>query len=157
MKTNSRAPARRRLRILIVEDDSAGRRLLQNLLSPYGDCDVAVDGKEGYFAFLLAWDNNEPYDLICLDIVMPEMDGQDVLKAIRTWERQKNIAPDRDVKIIMTTVLNDSENVLLAYTLGCEAYVFKPINKEDLLSKIRSLALIGPKEPQDKSLTLEPV
>ena len=112
------------------------------LLSPYGKCDMATDGKEAFFAYLLAWDNDEPYDLICLDIIVPEMDGQDVLEAIRTWERGKGIPTGQGVKIIMTTVLTDKENVLLAYTLGCEAYVFKPIDKTDLLDKIRGLGLI---------------
>ena len=142
VETRTRVPVQGTLRTLIVEDELAGQRLMERLLSPYGKCDLAVDGKEAFFAFLLAWDNDDPYDLICLDIIVPEMDGQDVLQAIRTWERGKGIPTGQGVKIIMTTVLTDKENVLLAYTLGCEAYVFKPIDKTDLLDKIGGLGLI---------------
>ena len=64
------------MRILIVEDDFICRRLVHDILAPYGDCDVAMNGKEGMKAFKMALNAGKPYNLICLDIMMPEMDGQ---------------------------------------------------------------------------------
>ncbi len=81
------------MRILIVEDDFTSRRLLQKILAPYGECDIAVDGKEALEAFTLAVREGRRYRLICLDIMMPEMDGQQVLKKIRQMEKELGISP----------------------------------------------------------------
>ena len=67
------------MRFLIVEDDFGSRRLMQMLLQPYGQCDVVVDGREAIDAFLLAWEDNQPYDAIFLDIMMPVVDGHEAL------------------------------------------------------------------------------
>jgi two-component system chemotaxis response regulator CheY len=72
------------MRILIVEDDFGSRRLMQKLVSDYGQCDVVVDGEEAVEAFRLAWEENSPYDVIFLDIMLPKMDGQEALRRIRT-------------------------------------------------------------------------
>ena len=91
MKQEGNQPEGRMLRILIVDDDLMGRRLLQRFLSPYGDCDTAADGKEALLVFRAAAEKGEPYDLICLDIVMPEMDGRTALKEMRAWEEEQDI------------------------------------------------------------------
>ncbi|MCA1987263.1 MAG: response regulator, partial [Desulfovibrio sp.] len=65
------------MRVLIVEDDFTSRKLMQTILSPYGDCDVAVNGREAVEAFQNALNSAKPYDLVCMDIMMPEMDGQE--------------------------------------------------------------------------------
>lgn len=65
------------MRILIVEDDFIGRKVLQRLLLEYGECDVAVDGVEAVKAFDLAWSAGMPYDVLFLDIMMPNMSGHD--------------------------------------------------------------------------------
>jgi len=131
------------MKYLIVEDDFAARRLLQRYLSGYGECDVAVDGNEAVEAFRQAQDENEPYDLICLDIMMPAMDGRDALKAIRQIEREHGILGLDGVKVIMTTALGDSKNVIGSFREGCEAYIVKPIRKDKLLEEMEKLGLIG--------------
>lgn len=130
------------MRILIVEDDLASRKFLSKLLSKYGECDITVDGMEALEAFMLAWDEGEPYDLICLDIMMPNLDGEKTLKMIRDIEKQKGIVDSDRVKIIMTTALNEAERVHDAFETGCEAYASKPINIEKLVEVIRKLGLI---------------
>ena len=130
------------LRILIVEDEFGSRKLLQKFLSPYGVCDLAVDGEEAVEAFKLAMKEEEPYDLICLDIMMPKKDGQTVLKEIREIEESYNIIGLDGVKIIMTTALNDPKNILEAFKSQCEAYIPKPISKQKLLEEMRALQLI---------------
>lgn len=130
------------MKTLIVEDDFMSRRLLQKILSPYGSCDIAVDGKESVEAFRLALEENQPYDLICLDIMMPKMDGQEVLREIRKIEVEKSIHGLRGAKIIMTTALGDKGNIMKAFKEQCEAYLVKPIDRKKLLKEIRNLGLL---------------
>lgn len=130
------------MRTLIVEDDFTCRRLLQKILSPYGDCDITINGKEAIEAFRLALDEDESYDLICLDIMMPEMDGQEALKKIREIEKEKGILGLDGVKVIMTTALKDSKNVFGAFKTGCEGYLVKPIDKKRLIEEMKKLELI---------------
>lgn len=127
------------MRILIVDDDMASRKFIYKFMSDYGDCDMVVDGIEGLDAYLMALDEEEAYDLICLDIMMPKVDGIKVLKTIRELEKQKNIEEDKKVKIIMTTALSDVNFVQEAFEIGCEAYASKPIDKEKLKSLMEKL------------------
>ena len=103
------------MRILIVEDDFASRKFMLKFLSKFGECDITVDGMEAVDAYLMALDADTPYDLVCLDIMMPALDGYQALKAIRDLEKERNI-PEKDMaKIIMTTALNEEKNVKKGY------------------------------------------
>ena len=130
------------MKCLIVEDDSTACKLLQTYLADYGDCFVAVDGNKAVKAFRKALKQGQPYDLICLDIMMPEMDGHDALKAIRRIEEEQGIYGLDGVKVVMITALGDSENVMSAFRTGCEAYIVKPVKKGKLLEEIEKLGLI---------------
>ena len=130
------------MRILIAEDDFASRKVMSRFLSKYGECDITVDGREAVTAFSMALDSDERYDLCCLDIMMPEMDGYEVLKAIREMEREKNITEDQQTKIIMTTALSDKRNVDKAFDLGAVAYAGKPISQSKFESELVKLGLI---------------
>lgn len=130
------------MRILIVEDDLASRTFLYKFMSRYGDCDITVDGMEAVEAFMMAHDEKQPYDLIFLDIMMPKLDGIKALKAIRGLEEEKGIEPLERAKIIMTTALNDTENVKEAFEIGCEAYAAKPIDTSKMLEVMEKLELI---------------
>ena len=131
------------MRVLIAEDDHAGRLLLQKFLSKYGECEASVDGLETLDSFLLALREGRPYDLLCLDIMMPRLDGLKVLKAVRDIEKQKGIGDSNRVKIIMTTAINDRKTVMESYDYGCEAYVWKPIDLEKFKDVLVGLGLIG--------------
>lgn len=130
------------MKALIVDDDFVCRKVLVKFLSEYGECDVAVNGKEAIEAFKNALNENTPYDLVCLDIMMPEMDGQDALKQIREYEQEKGIFGFDCAKVIMTTALNDPDNIKTAFREQCEAYIVKPVDKEKLLNKLKELELI---------------
>ena len=130
------------MRILIVEDEFGSRKLLQKFLSPYGECDLAVDGQEAVDAFKLALKEEDPYDLVCLDIMLPKKDGQTVLKEIRQLEEKQGIEGLDGVKIIMTTALNDPKNIMEAFKSQCEAYIPKPISKQKLLEEMKGLGLV---------------
>ncbi|MCL2718873.1 MAG: response regulator [Lachnospiraceae bacterium] len=127
------------MRILIAEDDFASRKFMQKYLTNFGDCDITIDGEEAVEAFKMALEDNEPYDLICLDIMMPAMDGYQVLKVVREIEKENNRTGDEAVKIIMTTALNAERNIKAAFDMGCTVYCAKPIDLdkfEEVLKKI---------------------
>lgn len=130
------------MRTLIVEDDSTSRKILSKLLSAYGPCDLVVDGLEAIDAFLLSVKEKNPYDLICLDIMLPKVDGIKVLKAIRNLETQKGMLPSRRVKIILTTILAETKLVQEAFEIGCHGYLPKPIEAEKLNDILFDLDLI---------------
>ena len=130
------------MKSLVVDDDFFSRRILQALLAGYGECHIAVDGKEALFAFEQALAEESPYDLICLDIMMPEMDGQEVLKKIREIEEKKKGRCGNGAKIIMTTALDDSDSIKIAFREQCEAYVIKPISKSKLLKTLSDFGLV---------------
>jgi two-component system chemotaxis response regulator CheY len=134
------------MKTLIVEDDFASRKLMQKYLSPFGETDVVVDGEEAVDAFKLAMEEEEPYDLICLDIMLPKMDGQKVLKEIRKIEEDRGILGNDGTKVIMTTALGDAKNVLNAFRSQCEGYLQKPISKEHMITQLKELGLIGEDE-----------
>ena len=77
------------MKILIAEDDFTARRLINLQLTALGEVDIAANGNEAILAVKMAFKNNQPYDLICLDILMPEVDGIKALKKIRQLEAQK--------------------------------------------------------------------
>ena len=131
------------MRILIAEDDFACRKFLYKFLSTYGDCDITIDGIEAIDAYMMALEEERPYDLVCLDIMMPKMDGKQVLKAIRDIERQREIEESCRVKIIMTTALNDTSNVFDSFETGCEAYAAKPIDTDKFVQAMEKLGLIN--------------
>ncbi|MBR5565542.1 MAG: response regulator [Roseburia sp.] len=130
------------MKILLAEDDFVTRKYMSNFLSKYGECDVTVDGMEAVDAFLMALEDGEPYDLVCLDIMMPVMDGYQALVGIRNLEKENNIPEEKAVKVIMTTALNEEKNVKMAFELGCTIYSGKPIDQERFDQALRKLGLI---------------
>ena len=130
------------MKILIVDDDFTNRLLMQELLKSYGSAHIGVNGKEAVEAVRISLEVGEPYDLICLDIMMPEMDGQQALKEIRALESAGGIVSTRGAKIMMTTALASLKNVSSAYSSLCDAYLVKPIQKARLLDELRKLKLI---------------
>lgn len=130
------------MKILIAEDDLASRRFLSKLLAQYGEVDQVVDGLEALDAYLMAVKEKALYDLICLDIMMPKVDGVKVLKAIRDFETKQGVVSEQRVKVIMTTALAETGYVNQAFEIGCEAYAAKPIDTNKLIEVIKKLGLI---------------
>lgn len=130
------------MRILLAEDDYVTRKGMDAFLSKYGECDVTVNGMEAVDAFMLALEEDEPYDLVCLDVMMPVMDGYQALMGIRNIEKQKDIPKEKAAKIIMTTALNEEKNVKLAFELGCTIYSGKPIDQGRFEQALKKLGLI---------------
>jgi len=123
------------MRFLIVEDDPITAKMLFCVLSEYGDCDSVNNGIEGLDMVIKAGANGNPYDMVTLDIMMPGMDGHDVLARIK---RLKNNSP----KVVMITALSDKKNVQKSYMRGCDGYRVKPVEKEAIEKKLKALELI---------------
>jgi two-component system chemotaxis response regulator CheY len=132
----------RSLRVLLVEDDFASRLLLQTFLSRYGECHVAANGKEATEAFRAALEGGRKYDLICMDIMMPEMDGEEAVGQIRALEEANDILSTRGAKIIMITAVSDIRQVGRCFRNLCDAYLTKPIDLAKLLAQMKSCGLV---------------
>jgi two-component system chemotaxis response regulator CheY len=134
--------AEKSLRILLAEDDFACRLLLQTFLSRYGECHIAVNGKEAVEAFRISLEQEQPYDMICMDIMMPEMDGREAVRRIRAIEEDHGTRSTSGVKVIMTTTVEDVKEVILCFQELCDAYLMKPIDLAELVGQMKRYQLI---------------
>jgi len=125
---------------LVAEDDATNRKLLKAFLSRYGNCDIAVDGKEAVNAALLALQSHRGYDLVCMDLRMPLMDGQEAIREIRKQEAALGAA--KPSKIIVTTIHTDTDSITGALLGRCNAYLVKPIDTAKLLAELKTFKLI---------------
>ncbi len=127
------APAngQRALRVLVAEDERHVARLVQVNLERLGhQVDLAHDGLE---ARDMALSGN--YDLLVLDVMMPHMDGVEVLKNLRADERTK------DLKVVILTVKAQDQDVVRGYESGADIYLTKPFNPDEVAHLIERLAL----------------
>jgi two-component system, chemotaxis family, chemotaxis protein CheY len=127
------------MKILIVEDDPTSGRILHKMLQNQAICEVAVNGEEAIERFETAHQNQAPFDLILLDMILPEMKGPEVLHEIRNWETDYQIPKARQVKIIMSTGLEEVENGTGAWENLYDGCVYKPYQRETVIGKIREL------------------
>jgi len=132
----------RNLRILLVEDDSASRLLLQTFLSRYGECHIAVNGREAVDLFRSTLEQGQGYHLICMDIMMPEMDGLEAVRQVRAMEEARGIFSPSGSKIIMTTAVDDLREIIKCFQEFCDGYLMKPIVLHNLLRKMKAFQLV---------------
>ena len=130
------------MNILIVDDLPENRKFLQSLLEGYGQCDMASNGQEALDLFEAAITDDDPYDLVLLDIMMPGMDGQEVLLKTRFMEKEYGIRDEDESVIIMVTALQSPRHVLEAFFKGgCTDYTEKPVSRNNLFKKLREYNL----------------
>jgi two-component system chemotaxis response regulator CheY len=125
------------IKILFVEDEFTSRKILYSFLSPLGEVDIAINGKEAFTAVEKTVKNAQPYELIFLDIILPELDGITALKKIRELETQYGLNEHTRSKIIMISSHTDKNIILKADRSGCTSYMIKPIDKTRLYNEIR--------------------
>ncbi len=136
-------PVSKRVRFLIVDDNLPNRELLRDILEPHGDCEIAVDGEDAINAFRTALKDGVPFDAVCLDIMMPGIDGHVTLEAIRCIEHGYKIYGSSGAKVIMTTAAKEDRHHVRAFKTGCQAYVHKPIDETRLIEELHRLRVLG--------------
>ena len=127
------------MKALIADDDDGARIILENMLSALFECDLVTNGEEAVKAFVIATTDGAPYDLICLDIMMPLMTGQEALDEIRTKEEDLGIEP---TLVIMISALDTPGDITESFCRGGDDYLIKPIVKEELLEKLYQNSLL---------------
>ena len=134
------------MRSLIVEDNVINSKYMLNLLKPYGEVEVAENGIIALEKFSRALSESKCFDLICLDVMMPEMDGQETLTSLRALEAENGIMGLDGVKVIMTTAMDDKRTIMQSFRGGCESFLIKPIYKNALFDELRKLNLMKDSE-----------
>ena len=132
------------MKILIAEDDETNRKVIERTLRKFGTCVEAKDGSEAIALFESARNENAPFDLLCLDIMMPEVSGHEVLQKIRGIEEAAGVPAPKGTKVIMVTALGDAKNVLAAFREGCECYLTKPLDRSKLIESLEKLGFQSP-------------
>lgn len=131
------------MKLLIIDDDAESCRLLEKRLERYGADIYVADGRTACDRFREAHRKGEPFDVIFLDIVMPGVDGHEILVRIREWEEQ-NLAPEERVKIIMVSAMKDTKNIFASVKEGCDEYMTKPIRKQGVIDVMQKMGYPDP-------------
>jgi two-component system chemotaxis response regulator CheY len=131
------------LRTLLAEDDVASQLLIQSFLSQHGECHVAMNGREAVQAFRNAMQHGERYDLICMDIMMPEMDGREAVRQIRALEVEFGILSTSGAKIVMTTAVDEVKEMIECFHELCDFYLTKPVDLAKLLEQMQAYRLVA--------------
>lgn len=130
-------------RCLVVDDDQLSREIVVTMLEGIAECDQACNGREAIDKYLVAESAGNPYRLIMLDVVMPEMDGHEASKVIRGYEQAHGITPDKGITIIVLSSLNTPKDIVQSYIAGqSAAHLIKPVKPERLMKALRQLELI---------------
>jgi two-component system chemotaxis response regulator CheY len=132
-----------KMKALVIDDEVASRKKMIKILGKYGPCEEAENGKKAIEKFSVnAVDGTDLYDLITLDISMPDISGLTVLERIRKIENEKSISKENQVKILMVTATSEKETVRLSIEGGCDDYVIKPFNNESMEIKLERVGLL---------------
>jgi PAS domain S-box-containing protein len=139
----------RSMKILVAEDSPDNRLLIQAYLrrEPH-QVDFAENGRLAVDKFIA-----KPYDLVFMDMHMPELDGLDATRMIREWERKHYLRPSSIIALTASVLDEDVKRVLAA---GCTAHIGKPLTKQVILDAIRTASLTNgarPREILDNSLS----
>lgn len=134
------------MRILVVEDDAVAAKLMLKYMEQLGECDWVADGHEALRAIRQSYRENYPFDLICLDIMMPGLDGYATLTEIRNVEREEGLQIGEGTKILMVSGLEDEGSILKSFMKLCDGYLIKPVDEKQLLNKLEDIELLSPRK-----------
>ncbi|MBW2078600.1 MAG: response regulator [Deltaproteobacteria bacterium] len=127
------------MKILVVDDEFVSRKKMKKIMETFGKCEAVNSGSGAMIAFRRAWENRDPFDVIALDISMPEMDGKEVLLKIRQIEREGKFPGEKQVKILMVTSHSDKDTIITCIQTGCDDYIVKPFDREIVAKKLEKL------------------
>lgn len=131
------------MRFLIVDDDESIHMYLQGVLAPFAVCDNAFSGEEAMNMFMQAHRDMRPYDVVFMDILMPELDGHKTAERLRQQEIQLGVSQENQFNLVMITSLVDNRNVSKAFfNTFASCYIVKPFDKDKVLDELRTNMII---------------
>lgn len=129
------------MKILVVDDELVSRKKMLKIVSNFGACDEVEDGKGAIESVKKALESWNLYQLITLDISLPDIRGTEVLSLIRKLEDARGLDAEEKAKILIVTAHSDVDTVKSC--IGkCDGYVIKPFNKEGMTEKIKKTGLL---------------
>ena len=131
------------MKILIVDDIAVNTRIMVHLLSEYAECHIANSGYQALCKVAESLEQSGPFDLICMDIMMPGMNGIQSIEKIReleTKQKYKNLKP---TKILMVTTIKEDASVIKSIKAGCDGYILKPVDKYALVDQLHKLGILS--------------
>ncbi len=130
------------MKILVVEDEFVSRVKIQKILERFGECHAAVNGEELVSAFVQAHEMDDPYQLLTVDIRLPDMTGQEIVRRIREWEHNHDVvSSNKEAKILMVTALGDGKSIMSSFKQGCEGYVVKPFDFKKIADALAKMGI----------------
>lgn len=130
------------MKLLVVDDDLINRKFLKAMLTGLGEIELAKNGNEAVAFIKESIEQGNPYDVVFLDIMMPDLDGIETLQAIRDFEQHQGIEEEKATKVVMVTALADKQNVLDAFSRGCEYYLVKPIQQAKVFELLNEMGFV---------------
>ena len=131
------------MKILIVDDEAVSLVKMEAILEEFGECRAVASGPEAIAAVQKALAEKAPYDLITMDISMPEMDGTEALYEIRNLERSAHSTLNHKARIIMVTAQADRDSLITCVQAGCDDYIIKPFDPDTVIQRLKSLKIPG--------------
>jgi two-component system, chemotaxis family, chemotaxis protein CheY len=130
-------------RILIVDDSTSIRESFTDILSPLATCEVATNGQEAVDLVKRTINKGGRFDLVLMDIIMPEKDGLSAVKEIREFESSRGRTGADCLTIIIVTTIREPSRILVAqYECGADAYITKPFTRETVLQTLCNNGLV---------------
>lgn len=129
------------MKILVTDDNKVARKILCNFLHQYGQVDEASSGFEAIDAVTHAL-KKDPYTLIFLDIIMPQLDGHDVLKSIRKLEKEAGRTGAQRAHIIMVTSVAAKKTIDKSVQCLADGHLLKPIDQQSITAQLQRLKII---------------
>ncbi|MCM0755491.1 response regulator [Desulfovibrio aminophilus] len=134
------------MKLLLVDDEAVALRFLSGVLAGRARTETAADGASAVAAFARALDQDDPFDAVILDIMMPGMDGIEAARRMRALERGRG--REGCCRLLMLSCLDGAEHQMAAqYDAGADGYLTKPVEAADLLAALANLDL--PDNPLD--------
>lgn len=129
------------MRILVVDDEIVSREKLKCLVANLGECEGAEDGVSALSLVEKSFQEGNFFGVIFLDVLLPDIKGNELLIKIRNIENKKRISAEKKAKIIMVTSFADRDLVIDCKVNGCDDYIVKPFERETVLNKMTALGI----------------
>ena len=129
------------MRVLVVDDELVSRKKMEKIMIAFGECVAVESGADALKMIEEAIGKGVPFDLVTLDVSMPEMDGTEVMYEIRAIEKNRNIPKENRSKVLMVTGQSDKDTIITCVQAGCDGYVVKPFDKTTIAEKLKKLGI----------------